>query len=70
MLPLPPAGHDKQRNDFSIRIELVTMTTRLRASPRHVGAGSFFLNFSVIDPPRWRPFGAAVFIEIERVFAL
>jgi hypothetical protein len=56
MLPLPPAGHDKQRNDFSIRIELVTMITRLRASPRHGGAGSLMVIFLSLITPEETPF--------------
>ncbi len=57
MLPLPSPGHDRPRHNFSIRIELVMIITRLRASPRHGGAGSFLVIFQSFITPRGRPFG-------------
>jgi hypothetical protein len=39
--------------------------TRLRASPRHGGAGRCYRIFSGIDPPRGRPTGAAALILKE-----
>jgi hypothetical protein len=35
-----------------MKIVVFGKITRLKASPRHGGAGRFFLNFSVIDPQR------------------
>jgi hypothetical protein len=40
------------------------MVTRLRASVRHGGAVRCFFEISVVDPPRWRPVGAAAHIII------